>query len=151
MLAFMNGFMSDPAVAAAVLSAVAAAVSLLIGVWTYRRQINVQAFFEYTRRFEDIINQLSVEERSTLFDANPPPETISPEANRFILRYLNLCSEEYYLVKKGWLSKDVWNIWKQELERTIKSPVVDREWKTYRDEFSAYTEFRSYVDQLLRK
>jgi hypothetical protein len=54
------------------------------------------------------------------------------------VRYLNLCSEEYYLYKQKWLHKKLWGIWEKELIRTLRSPLFVREWKKLADEFDAY-------------
>ena len=67
-----------------------------------------------------------------------------------ILRYLNLCSEEYYLCKRGYLSKELWEIWEDELKRTLNSPLFVREWKDLRNEFLSYPEFLEFVDDTHR-
>jgi hypothetical protein len=63
-----------------------------------------------------------------------------------VLRYLNLSSEEFYLYRRGYLRREVWDIWEGELLRTLRSPLLRREWKTLRHEFISYPEFSRYVD-----
>ncbi len=64
-----------------------------------------------------------------------------------MLRYLNLCSEEFYLYKKKYLSSHIWRIWEAELKRTLSSPLVLREWAGLREEFRSYPEFLEYVER----
>jgi hypothetical protein len=64
-----------------------------------------------------------------------------------VLRYLNLCSEEFYLCRCGYLAREVWDIWEAELDRTLWSPIVRREWPELKREFAAYPEFAAYVDE----
>jgi hypothetical protein len=78
------------------------------------------------------------------FGEAPPP---SEELSLAVLRYLNLCSEEFHLCKKKYLSKDVWKIWEAELKRTLASTLVKREWTKLREEFQSYLEFVKYVDK----
>jgi hypothetical protein len=122
------------------------AVGIVFAFVFYRRQCNAQAFLEYTKRYADIMNSFPPEGRKARLDVfgNPPPE--SEELSLSVLRYLNLCSEEFYLCKKSYLSIDVWRIWEAELKRTLGSTLVVREWKKLRQEFQAYPEFLAYVE-----
>jgi hypothetical protein len=65
-----------------------------------------------------------------------------------VLRYLNLSSEEYYLFKRGYLRADVWRIWEGEMVRTLRSPLLRREWTKLASEFVSYPEFSTYVEQV---
>jgi hypothetical protein len=84
--------------------------------------------------------------RGTRLDSEGEPPESCEELTLAVLRYLNLCSEEFYLCRQGYLAKDVWDIWEAELKRTLASPLLRREWKQIKYEFSAYPEFSSFVD-----
>ncbi len=119
--------------------------SILFAAHTYRRQMNAQLFLEYTRRYEQIMesypqNALGVRIHS---DVHLPEE--SAALTRGVLRYLNLCSEEFYLWKSGYLSTRIWAIWERELQRTLASQLYRREWQKVACEFEAYPEFCGYV------
>ncbi len=125
--------------------ALSTGAGVVMGFVLYRRQCNAQVFLEYTRRYGEVMNMFPPGSRRTRLDlfAEPPPE--SEELTLAVLRYLNLCSEEFYLCKKGYLSRDVWRIWETELKRTLCSPLVSREWKKLQAEFVTYPEFLEYV------
>jgi hypothetical protein len=124
------------------------AVSIVVGIFLYRRQCNVQVFLEYTKRYAEIMNMFPNEDRKARLDpfGEPPPE--SDELSLSVLRYLNLCSEEFYLCKTKYLSNQVWRIWEAELRRTLCSTLVVREWASLREEFKAYPEFLRYVESV---
>jgi hypothetical protein len=126
-------------------SALAAAVAVLMGLQTYRRQANAQVFLEYTKRYREVMADFPRDARRALLDlqAAPPPRT--EDLSLAVLRYLNLCSEEFYLWRTGYLADDVWRIWEGELNRTLRSPLLVREWASLHVEFEAYPEFRQYV------
>ena len=92
-------------------------VSVLVGflglinaIRNYHRQINVQVLMKYTERYESILGQFPPDALAARFDATVlPPE--SPELRLCVLKYLNLCSEEYYLTTHGYLAKSLWSIW----------------------------------------
>ena len=72
-----------------------------------------------------------------------PPE--NPELSLCVLRYLNLSSEEFYLRKSGYLDKQLWAIWEDELKRTLRSGLVQREWQVLKREFDSYPDFQRFV------
>ena len=128
------------------LSAIAAVAMIGVVIRTYRRQTNAQIFLEYTARYERVMASFPTSGRRARFDLDGPPPAPNEELALAVLRYLNLCSEEFYLWHRGYLAKDVWAIWEDELLRTLRSPLVRREWKDLRKEFQSYPEFLEYVD-----
>jgi hypothetical protein len=128
---------------ASILVAVAA---FLWGVKSYRDQMNAQLFLEFTRRFEEVMQSFpkNVWSSRLNIEGKPPPK--SKAVSLSALRYLNLCSEEYYLRQKRWLYRETWEIWERELLRTLQTPLFLREWKTLSSEFESYPEFKEYVD-----
>jgi hypothetical protein len=132
-------------------SATAGACAILVALHTYRRQTNAQLFMAYTQRYQQIMDSFPEGCRGSrlMLDGDPPPEC--EPLSLAVLRYLNLCSEEFYLCRAGYLSKGVWSIWEAELQRTLASPLLVREWAKLRQEFGAYSEFVLYVDAIQAK
>jgi len=64
-------------------------------------------------------------------------------------RYLNLCSEEYYLHKKGKIDNQTWDIWKTGIRDTIRLPCFDNVWGTMRCEYNYFAEFCRFMDDLV--
>lgn len=133
------------------ISILIAAFSLFFGVYIYRKQTNIQIFLEYTKRYESIMDSFPQNARFYRLNTDSEPPQASNELTIAVLKYLNLCSEEYYLRETGQLSKKVWNIWKDELEKSLQSKLVKREWKTLKNEFSSYGKFQVYVDELIKR
>ena len=108
--------------------------------------MNAQMFLEYTKRYEQILSGFPDDARRTRMDSDGNLPNENEELTLAVLRYFNLCSEEFYLYKNGYLSRKVWDIWEAELKRTLRSPLFSREWGTLRDEFQTYRAFQDYVD-----
>lgn len=136
---------------ATLISVLLAAASIFHGAFINRRQMNAQVFLEYTRRYEAVMEAFPEEARSFRLkpEGDPPPE--SPALSHAVLRYINLCSEEYYLCKKRYLDREIWQIWERELKKTLCSPLMKREWKKLRGEFTTFSEFAAYVADLQEK
>ncbi len=124
------------------------AAGVFQAIRVYRRQMNAQLFLAYTQRYDEIMGAFPADARGLRLDltGDPPPE--SPELRLAVLRYLNLCSEEFYLYRRGYLARDIWKIWEKELERTLSSPLLLREWPAVRNEFEANAEFARYVGRV---
>lgn len=135
----------------AFVSALAAFFAILAAIWTYKRQMNAQVFLEYTARYENVMASFPTDGLRARLDLDGQPPEASEQLTLAALRYLNLCSEEFYLWRRGYLAKDIWLIWEAELKRTLRSPLFLREWKSLRREFQSYPEFLEYVDAAQRE
>lgn len=133
-------------VASILIAVVAFLWGVIWGVKSYRDQMNAQLFLEFTKRFEEVMQSFPKNVWSSRLDIEGKPPAKSKALSLSVLRYLNLCSEEYYLRQKGWLYKETWEIWERELIRTLQTPLFYREWKTLSKEFESYPEFKEYVD-----
>ena len=113
----------------------------------YRRQATMQVLMKYTERYERILDQFPQDALEARFDAKVlPPQ--SPQLTLCVLKYLNLCSEEYYLRKHGYLAESVWRIWEGDLKRINGSPLWQREWLSLRTEFVSHPDFLEYVERI---
>ena len=130
------------------LATIIAATSVIIGIRVYKRQMNAQVFIEYTKRYEEVLSSFPKEAQEVRLDLTGDPPETSKEITQAVLRYLNLCSEEYYLCDEGYLSKKIWRIWEAELKRTIQSPLLKREWIDLKKEFESYPEFSDYINSI---
>ena len=65
-----------------------------------------------------------------------------------MLRYLNLCSEEFHLKQDEYLSPEVWRLWQGEMESTLRKPLYISGWSELRAQFESYTPFLNYVESV---
>lgn len=112
-----------------------------------RKQWNFNAFTYYTERYEQIMSSFPDDSYILRFQLDqqvPQTDTLSLSA----LKYLNMTSEEYYLLKDGYLDKKVWEIWLPEIRRTLKTPLFVCQWKNLKHEFASYPDFSEFVEQI---
>ncbi|MFZ0307966.1 MAG: hypothetical protein WAL89_07320 [Candidatus Sulfotelmatobacter sp.] len=122
-------------------------LGLISTISNYRRQATMQVLMKYTERYERILDQFPQDALEARFDAKVlPPE--SPQLTLCVLKYLNLCSEEFYLKEHGYLAESVWRIWEGDLKRIIGSPLWQREWLSLRSEFVSHPDFLEYVQRI---
>jgi hypothetical protein len=121
--------------------------SLINGMWTIRRQMTLQVVMKYTERYDQIMDTFP--QRESIFDPNAGnlPER-SSGLTVSVLKYLNLCSEEFYLKRRKYFSKDVWEIWESDMNRMLSSALIRREWEFIKQEFYSHREFFVYVNKV---
>jgi hypothetical protein len=120
-------------------------IAFFRGIVTYNRQMNAQVFLQYAKRFDEIMNSFPKNARLGIFDTEKALPKPNAELTICVLRYLNLCSEEFYLCENKYLSKGVWDIWADEMVRTLRTRLFRREWAKLINEFDSYPKFQSFV------
>jgi hypothetical protein len=75
-----------------------------------RRQTNSQIMLDCVKRYEKIIESFPFEAWSLRFDVDNVPIQ-REEITKAALRYLNLCSEEFYLRREGYFDEKIARIW----------------------------------------
>jgi hypothetical protein len=109
----------------------------------FQKQAQVDVFLAYTERFDKLMATWP-EETWRSDQSILPPE--SKEVQMGVLKYLNLCSQELYLYENKLLAKKVWEIWEDEIKRTLASLLMRREWPKLKQEFRCFPEFVCYVE-----
>jgi hypothetical protein len=128
-------------------SVLAAVVAIGIAIKTYKRQHNVETFLHYTDRYQSIMAKLPPWAR--MADADAPPHASNDEVRMACLSYLNMCAEEHFLYRKRYLAEDVWAIWKAEMIRALRTPLLRTQWEKLGSEFTSDKEFTSFVQGIL--
>jgi hypothetical protein len=133
---------------------VVTAVGVVVALYTYDKSRKTSIFLAYTERYHEIMSAELLAKWRLKMDApyEPPLDAKEHEKLRIAaLEYFNLCAEEYCLKNKNWLDKAVWNIWDDEMERTLGTPLFRDEWKSLKDEFKSYKEFQDYIDGIHKR
>jgi hypothetical protein len=125
------------------------ALSLLIAIRNYRRQVNAQIFFEIATRYHEMLQSFPVYEWTRLNPEHLLPQS-SAELKEGVLRYLAIVHFAFILHQLRYLSRDLWKILQSEHHRTLTTPLFVREWPTVRREFLLFPSFLIYVDSVQR-
>lgn len=123
-------------------------IGAYIAYQRYKDNLNANLLIHYSERYERILDEFPNEALKLRFDleSDPPPE--SDQLSLCILKYLNMCSEEFYLMEQGYIDKQAWDIWNDEIQRTLRSKLLRREWNKLKSEFESYPKFKKYVEDI---
>lgn len=112
-----------------------AVATLVYSLYQDRKQRQLQFFSEYTRRYQDILLNMPDE----VFEGRAKAEG---RVLKYMRLYFDLCSEEYHLWKQGNVPDDVWKLWKEGMQITVKQTVYSHSWKFlavhYSQEFCSF-------------
>jgi hypothetical protein len=115
----------------------------------------LSVFLEYTRRFEEISSELPMFIRLNDATSGIKPQDDPDFLDSFMLRYLNISSEEWFLHEKGLINDEVWEMWKHYIEATLtgSKPFGEFWWTKCRSNFLKHdgspTPFVAFVDTIL--
>ena len=93
---------------------------------TLNKQLRQQFFTEYTKRRQEIMQQLPESLSEARIDDVSIPMRL----------YFDLCSEEYYLHKKGYIDNDVWKLWEDDMIINMKIQLFKDAWNTFSCSYS---------------
>lgn len=131
---------------AALFAASVAALGIFFEIRALRKQMWLQNFSDYTKRYQEIILHFpeSINEQSFNLDGLDPE--IRNKTMRYMRAYFDLCSEEYYLFSNKYIAKDAWGIWKGGMEFAFTKPAFRQAWKAIRIDTRYSNEFMQFVD-----
>jgi hypothetical protein len=139
----------------AVIGFLGVVIGALVGAVSWgrviRRTLNAFVFMKYTERYEQIMTSFPEGALSARLDSHGEPPDITEPLKLSLLRYLNLCSEEFCLWQHKYIATGVWRIWQAEMDRTLVSPLYRKAWPLLEKEFRCYPDFSKYVEAVQRR
>lgn len=145
---------ADAIVALAQVAAVLlAAFAIIVTLRGVRDQLWVIVFTEYTKRYAETVSDLPSEARRPdgRFDLNQLSGPDRDRAYNAMRGYLNLCSEEFYLHKRGRIDDETWEIWTLGIKDTMRPPWCRKTWEEIRGEYVYLKGFNEFMDDCLEE
>jgi hypothetical protein len=111
----------------------------------------LDVFLEYTRRFDSIASDFPIELREgTPLDKKLKDKKAekSETVQHAVIRYFNLCSEEYYLHNEKLIHDEIFEMWFAQLERCMKTDLFKGMWASARTSYNSAKSFQARVDSM---
>ena len=135
---------------AAVISVIFAAYSIRSNTKLSHRQWNVDTFTTYSERHKDAIAAFPDNAFYNRLDPEKLPPR-SPELSKAILNYLFVICDVHYLAYQKYLDDSIWQAWRADLTRTLRCPLITREWPDLKSQFEHFGPFAQFVEEIQRK
>jgi hypothetical protein len=130
-------------------TAVVAIIGLILQSRSTRKQLKLQNFIEYTKRYQEIVLNFpeTINQNDFQFD-EIEPEELKNKIKRYMRAYLDLCFEEWTLHKKGFIDDDLWLIWKGGMETAFSKPAFQQAWAAIQQDTEYGNEFHQFANEL---
>lgn len=116
---------------------IAAVGTIIFNQYNENKRHKLQFFTEYTRRYQDIILRM-------------PEDPSDPQFLKYMQLYFGLCSEEFYLYKKGLIDKNVWDLWVDGMALTMKKRSFKTAWQGHLAQHYNDDDFLHFISELIR-
>jgi hypothetical protein len=107
-------------------------------------QIKQGYFADYTKRYQEIILHFPENINTNDFDLNI--EANKDQIMRYLRVYFDLCSEEFFLHRNGYIDDKVWKEWEAGMVFAFNKPAFIQAWEVIKTDTGFYTEFGDFVD-----
>lgn len=127
------------------------ALAVFVTLRGVRDQLWLQTFTDYTKRYLDAMERFPASalrtESPVLLEAMPPEEAVQFIAA--MRRFLNLCSEEFYLHLRRRIDGETWRVWRAGIATAMGRPTFRSGWTVLAGEYSYFPEFQSFMSAML--
>jgi hypothetical protein len=123
-------------------------LGLGIAVLIHRQQAATQIFLELSARYDALLHTSSFGVWMST-EAQLPAAT--HELTAYVLRYCSLVYFCYFMFQQRRIPKKMWTLMLPSIERTLRSPLFVREWKTISFEFQSFPDFFALVEAAQEK
>ncbi|MGA1820531.1 MAG: hypothetical protein ACMUHU_05935 [Thermoplasmatota archaeon] len=123
---------------------------VLVFIWEQgqvRKQMMIQNFSEYTRRYQEVILNLPLEISSPKYDIGSLKGDEREKVMKWMRVYFDICAEEYLLFKRGLIDREVWEDWLGGMKETYKRPAFKAAWKEFSKNPDIYNKFKPFVEK----
>jgi len=122
-----------------------AIIALLWQMRSLRKQLMLQTFSDYTKRYQEIILHFPEEINQTDFDLSSRDDKSS--VMRYMRVYYDLCFEEYYLSKRKLIDERTWNDWREGMEFAFSKSAFQQAWQLIKKDTQYKQDFCALVEK----
>ena len=112
----------------------AAVFTVVFSVHSHNRMMRSNLILEFSRRYQEIMLAMPADES---------------KAEKHILLYFDLCSEEYRMKEQLKVDSTTWELWKDGMRDCFRHhPAFRKVWEKHRNEYRS-DDFYMFIDDLL--
>jgi hypothetical protein len=125
------------------------AVALLFTVLSFRKQLQLNFFAEYTKRYQEIILNLPESINDIDFSFDNLKEDERNKTLRYMRVYFDLCSEEYFLWRSKHIDDKTWKEWESGIKYAFSKTAFKEGWKRITMDTIYYKDFSTFVNNCI--
>ncbi|MDM8350885.1 hypothetical protein P8H27_18580 [Pseudomonas sp. sp1636] len=130
---------------ASIATAIITALALFFTVRSFKKQLQLQFFADYTKRYQEIMLNFPEQINEEKFSIESLTPEVKDKTLRYMRAYFDLCSEEYFLWKNKNLDNTTWKEWESGMRFAFSKPAFKQAWNILRLDTIYYGDFTSLV------
>lgn len=119
--------------------------AILFTIFSFKKQLQLQFFADYTKRYQEIILNFPENINESTFDLNSLDKCERDKTLRYMRAYFDLCAEEYFLWRKNNIDKETWSEWETGIKFALSKTSFKQAWEILRLDSIYYGEFVKFV------
>lgn len=134
---------------ASIIGVLITVIALLFTVLSFKKQLQLNFFSEYTRRYHEIVLNFPISFNADDFDYGSLTPEDRDKALRYVRAYFDLCSEEYFLKRKGHIDSETWKEWEAGMRLAFSKTAFLEAWEILHLDSTYYSEFAKFVYEIM--
>lgn len=122
-------------------------LALWFTIASFKKQLQLNFFADYTKRYQEIILNFPESINRKDFYLNELDDSCRDKTLRYMRAYFDLCSEEYYLYKKGNIDDSTWQEWEMGMNFALSKPAFQQAWSVLEFDAIYYDDFSEFVSK----
>ena len=123
-----------------------AIITLIFQSRSTEKQVKLQNFIEYTKRYQEIILNFPETINESDFKLVDLEKNEYKNTMRYMRAYYDLCFEEYTLHDKKYIDEDFWLIWEGGMKYAFSKPAFQQAWSIIKLDTQFGNTFERFVD-----
>jgi len=138
------------AIAVSILTLVLTGVALWVTISQFKKQLELQIFADYTKRYQEITLHFPEAVNQPQFRISGLLSEQRDRTLRYMRAYFDLCSEEYYLWKKGHIDAETWREWETGIKFALSKAAFKEAWRILGLDTIYYGAFSQFVTETMK-
>ena len=122
-------------------------IALWVTISSYKKQLQLQFFADYTKRYQEIILNFPENINDASFDLDKLGKDERDKTLRYMRAYFDLCSEEFFLWRKKYIDEETWKEWETGIKFALSKSAFIQAWKKLSLDTIYYGEFVRFVNE----
>ncbi len=133
---------------AAIVAAIFTGLQLYYQLVELNKQMMLQHFSDYTKRYQEILLRFPESVNDSKFDLS----TFEPKEYDALMRnmraYFDLCFEEWFLNRRSWIDRNIWEVWHGGMTTASSRPSFKQAWKIISKDSDFGEDFEDFLSGL---
>jgi len=125
--------------------------ALIVTVTNFRKQLQLNFFADYTKRYQEITLNFPESINQEDFDFDKLSNEERNKTLRYMRAYFDLCSEEYFLRQSKYIDEKTWKEWESGIKYAFTKTAFRNGWARITMDTIYYKDFSTFVKNLINE